>query len=353
MERTPLTSTSLRSVGYDSGQQVLEIEFQDDLIYRYSEVPQEVYDHLVAADSHGQYFNANIRNAYPYLRINHVLTDKKYVEELRFSVTEDQLAHEGIAIHPVATARSTIGILCIHGNTSRFSDFPYIIMGRALAERGYLFVSGNTRGHDVAASIWSDAHMQHIAGGSAWERLEDAPQDVAAWIDDMVSLGVERVVLVGHSQGAAKVTYYQALRQDARTAGIVLASPDLHGHWRGVLDEARRLVEQNREDEVLPDFINAPWYRLSAKNILSRAAVLDHIYTSVDGPPTIASVRVPILALFGDAGDVGGQAELETIKTQATAFSQVQTAIIPGADHGYTNTEGAVAKVIADWISTL
>jgi pimeloyl-ACP methyl ester carboxylesterase len=276
---------------------------------------------------------------------------KAYSEELLFTLSEDQLAHEGAAIHPTATPHKT-GILWIHGNTGRFCDYPYIMIGRALAERGYLFVSGNTRGHDIAASAWSDTKMQMVAVGSAWEKLEEAPLDIAVWIEETMKLGVENVVLVGHSQGAAKITYYQALRQDPRVHGIILASPDLHGHWASVVDQARQLVAQGHSDEVLPDFIHAPHYRLSAANVVSRADVLNHVYTSDKGTPHLAAIHNPILAFFGTNGDVGAQPELDTLKAQAINSTRIDTQLIEGADHGYVERETAVAEAIATWIAS-
>ncbi|MEW9899869.1 KTSC domain-containing protein [Chitinivorax sp. PXF-14] len=39
MDRKPLNSSRIRSVGYDAGQQVLEIEFRDGKVEQYSRVP--------------------------------------------------------------------------------------------------------------------------------------------------------------------------------------------------------------------------------------------------------------------------------------------------------------------------
>ncbi len=66
MQRTPVSSSNLRSVGYDATTQTLEIEFHSGGIYQYFDVPQSVYDALMAASSHGSYFYYHIRNAYHY-----------------------------------------------------------------------------------------------------------------------------------------------------------------------------------------------------------------------------------------------------------------------------------------------
>jgi hypothetical protein len=60
-----LASSMIVSAGYDAPTRVLEIEFLNGLLYRYSDVPVDVYDALLGAPSHGRLFHARIRNAFP------------------------------------------------------------------------------------------------------------------------------------------------------------------------------------------------------------------------------------------------------------------------------------------------
>lgn len=69
MERTPVSSSDLRSVGYDPRSQTLEIEFNSGGIYQYFDVPESVYRGLMGASSHGQYFHRNIKDSYRYSRV--------------------------------------------------------------------------------------------------------------------------------------------------------------------------------------------------------------------------------------------------------------------------------------------
>ncbi|USZ69343.1 KTSC domain-containing protein [Halorussus salilacus] len=68
MNRTPVVSSNLESVGYDADSQVLEIEFGNG-VYQYFGVPESVYRGLMNAASHGKYHHRNIRDVYPYERI--------------------------------------------------------------------------------------------------------------------------------------------------------------------------------------------------------------------------------------------------------------------------------------------
>jgi len=63
MERTSVVSSNLKSVGYDEENEILEIEFLQGGVYQYLNVPQSVYDGLMKASSHGQYFDRNVKKA--------------------------------------------------------------------------------------------------------------------------------------------------------------------------------------------------------------------------------------------------------------------------------------------------
>ena len=69
MNRTPVNSRNLASVGYEQASMTLEVEFLDGRVYQYFDVPEFEYRNLMQADSHGTYFNASIRNTYRYTQL--------------------------------------------------------------------------------------------------------------------------------------------------------------------------------------------------------------------------------------------------------------------------------------------
>jgi hypothetical protein len=69
MERVPVSSSNLISVGYDEASQTLEVEFMRGTIYHYLGVPKMLYESLIAASSVGKFFNANIRDVFPFEQI--------------------------------------------------------------------------------------------------------------------------------------------------------------------------------------------------------------------------------------------------------------------------------------------
>lgn len=287
---------------------------------------------------------------------------KAFSEELVYTSSEDGFLLEGVAIRPAGAEPYPVGVVWIHGNAGRFYDYPYVAVGRAMAAAGYLFISANTRGHDIATALWRASGNQPApwqspqamptGGGSAWERLDEAPRDLAAWVDLALSLGAQSVALAGHSSGAQRVVLYQAERQDARVAGLVLASPDLRGYIPpGELEAAQRLIAEGHELEVTPAQPFAPWYRQSAQTVAGKAAILSRLLQTDEGEPTIAAIRSPILAFFGTT-ERGSEATLAAIRQNATA-ARVEIEAIEGADHVYSGHESDVAEVITRWVATL
>lgn len=69
MNRTPVSSSNVASVGYDSNTMTLEVEFKDGSVYQYFDVPESVYQELMRASSVGQFMHANIRHNYRYARL--------------------------------------------------------------------------------------------------------------------------------------------------------------------------------------------------------------------------------------------------------------------------------------------
>lgn len=70
MERQHVSSSNIASIGYDQDNMVLEIEFLSGAIYQYYDVPQSIYEGLIAADSHGKYLAAYIKKGgYRYAQV--------------------------------------------------------------------------------------------------------------------------------------------------------------------------------------------------------------------------------------------------------------------------------------------
>ena len=70
MERQSVSSSNIRSIGYDYSTSTLEVEFIRGRIYQYYNVSASVYSSLMSASSHGQYLVANIVNNFNYKELS-------------------------------------------------------------------------------------------------------------------------------------------------------------------------------------------------------------------------------------------------------------------------------------------
>jgi len=69
MERKTVSSSSIRSIGYEVPSSTLEVEFDSGDVYQYFSVPQRVYLNLVSASSHEEFLSNYIRHSYRYQRV--------------------------------------------------------------------------------------------------------------------------------------------------------------------------------------------------------------------------------------------------------------------------------------------
>jgi hypothetical protein len=67
--RQVVTSQIIHSVGYDAATRTLEVQFRNGWLYRYDDVPVEIYRALLAADSHDRYLKRNIVDKFVTTRL--------------------------------------------------------------------------------------------------------------------------------------------------------------------------------------------------------------------------------------------------------------------------------------------
>ena len=70
MERSPVTSSNIRSIGYDPASGTLEVEFRSGSVYQYFNVPNQIYRGLITAFSKGAFLNNFIKEQYRYRRVH-------------------------------------------------------------------------------------------------------------------------------------------------------------------------------------------------------------------------------------------------------------------------------------------
>lgn len=69
MERIEVESSNIKAIWYNKDISILEIEFTNNSVYQYLEVPEDEYIGIMNADSHWKYLNSNIKPFYKYKQI--------------------------------------------------------------------------------------------------------------------------------------------------------------------------------------------------------------------------------------------------------------------------------------------
>ena len=65
----PVVSSNVASVGYSHHLHALEIEFVRGAVYRFLNVPADVYRDLLASESKGRFIFERLRGKYEFVRI--------------------------------------------------------------------------------------------------------------------------------------------------------------------------------------------------------------------------------------------------------------------------------------------
>lgn len=70
MDRIPVVSSNVASIGYCNETGILEVEFNNGGIYQYFGIPDFLYHEFLNSDSKGRFLNTNVKQAgYNYAKV--------------------------------------------------------------------------------------------------------------------------------------------------------------------------------------------------------------------------------------------------------------------------------------------
>lgn len=69
MNREPVSSTNVASIGYDEATQTLEVEFVNGSVYQYYNVGNALFEQFMHSSSKGRFLNTYVRPSYPFSRV--------------------------------------------------------------------------------------------------------------------------------------------------------------------------------------------------------------------------------------------------------------------------------------------
>ncbi|MDD2235682.1 MAG: alpha/beta fold hydrolase [Kiritimatiellae bacterium] len=240
-------------------------------------------------------------------------------------------------------------LIFVHGMHSNFyrSHLKKELLSRCV-RAGYDLFSFNNRG----------AEAQVVD-----ERFEDCLGDLDAALAFGRARGYRRFILIGHSTGCQKITWYQARRRDPGVNGLVLLAPgddyaiaqrDAGRSFNRWVKRAHHLVEEGRGDTLMPP----QCLGFSARRYLSVAdpARTEAKIFNYEGQLThFSRVTCPILLLFGSAEEYSclPVETMHAILRKASRSIRFEDHIIPGADHGFHGCEAETTRRILTWSDSL
>lgn len=247
------------------------------------------------------------------------------------------------AFYPSTSSGFELGLVMVHGMTGSFVGELESSLPPLLAAAGFPCLVFNNRGMGFV--------------GAATERFADSFYDVEAGRDWMVTRGLNRLVLVGHSKAGPKVCAYLSRCRDERVAGLALLSPvrkiseiilwqlpNLGGgrsmeEW---LAEAQRRVDAGEENRM---FVGEQWPYL-----MSPGTVLEHSACMVDTLELLRKFDLPRFVACGER-ELDWCVVVNELLDKPVVGCQV--GVIAGADHVYAGCEDALAKTLVDWLKLL
>ncbi|MFO0879369.1 MAG: alpha/beta fold hydrolase [Gemmataceae bacterium] len=279
--------------------------------------------------------------------------------DLVHTATRDGLRLDGIFQASSATHPALDAALCLHGTGSNFyGSTLFDALAARLLESGISVLRVNTRGHDLMSNA-AQVRGGGRRAGASHEILDDCRHDVAAWCDWLRGQWRSRLVLIGHSSGAVKALYAQALEPDAHVRALVaLSPPRLSYSWFRASDramtfnqtfqQAQALVQAGEPHALLEVTVPLPFV-VTASGYLEKYGP-DERYNYLR---FLDRLTVPTLVTLGEVEMGNNMAFRDAPEAIRQVAPPVQMATIAGADHFYSGVRDELIATVLGWLQRL
>ncbi len=251
-------------------------------------------------------------------------------------------------------------VVHVHGMTAFFFEGKLIqAVAKAANSAGHDFFAFNNRGMGSVSLI----NKRFL--GTSLEDFEGCKYDISAALTSLQKLGYEKYILVGHSTGCQKVTYYAATTKKFKIESIILLAPaddlaiqkDLLGKdFNAYLKEAEELTKNRKGDTILPPrfkttmFSAKRFYHLFKDNSLE-----GDIFNYTKPIIMTGKIKQPILAVFGEKEQYTILRPKVMLEKIAATFTnkKSKTVIIPNADHSFHGEEKPLYSALRKFFTSL
>ncbi len=243
-----------------------------------------------------------------------------------------------------------VGLVFVHGVAHNFYNTPLRYFAEHLADDGYRTIVMNTRGHDWISESPKGASLM----GAAFELMEHSLLDLDAFLGFLEEKGLQRIGLVGHSLGAAKVIEYQSKRKRNSVKAVIscscaeLSYDERHQKFENfdeIHSDAEWMVNEKRPEEIFRlKRLDGTTNFYSARTLIDKYGPND----KANALRHVRSITCPILLL-------SGKEESRLNRFSKRLYDEAKDGMktifdIAGADHYYEGHEDEMKKIMSDWL---
>jgi pimeloyl-ACP methyl ester carboxylesterase len=174
--------------------------------------------------------------------------------------------------------------------------------------------------------------------------MHDEARDVLPAL--LATIGFQRGLLFGHSDGASIAAIYAGTHEDHRVGGLILMAPHFFTEDMGIASivEAKKAYKSTDLKAKLARWHKDPDNAFKGWN----DAWLDPGFRKWDITEQLAYIRVPILIVQGEDDQYGTVKQVEA--AQEECYCPVEVALLPGAKHApQREAPAATLKAVVDF----
>lgn len=285
-------------------------------------------------------------------------------ELIRFEAT-DKLELDGMLCAPVDTKTCVVNV---HGMTDSYDGLGIVdAMMRAAFRNDMSFFTFDNRGYGTITVFRKlKEHMVYRTIGTSFENFKDCLFDIDAALKMLRSRGYKNFILVGHSTGCQKITYYQSRKNRKYVKALILLAPadDLNYQikmlgkrkYNESLEIARKLVRSGRGKELMPPEDEPSYFSARRYYELYRSGSIEgNIYNYGGSLKTLSKIRIPVLSVFGSREEyaVVSPRKMLNILSRKFVHPYCREVLVNDADHCFCKHEDEVEAAAAKWLQHL
>jgi pimeloyl-ACP methyl ester carboxylesterase len=295
--------------------------------------------------------------------------------ELVHFLSSDNLRLPGLLFQASSSRKIA---LYLHGNgtASVFYSPLMNILAEELAKYEISFFPFNNRGAHLIKSLKriSGDRVERVTYGTAYELIKECVFDIDGALAYLQGRGYDTFYLIGESTGANKIVVYHNLREKNPVKGyVLLAGGDDTGIYyrelgdatfKSFLAKSKTKIGQGRGRDLVPKYMsNIPYSYQSLYDVMNPDGDYN-VFPFTDYANGLhlsskqlfrefQSIDKPTFVIYGanDEYCYGRVKEdIEILKKNISDPKLFTFKTITGADHGFTDHEIGLAKMISSWI---